>query len=238
MRPKSARRASVSARQWLRAPLASAKTRSAAIVALAFTAACSREGGETSSRPFEPRDSSSIRSRQLSSGERENAASISADAESPLTPNMRAALRALAPDFIPWTRDQFSADTRERDSSNSRYGLSIVRLDFNADGQPDAAVLGRGKDKYYFVAIFSSGAAGYRAVWLEPPGDLAATDTIRRRDYLLKEPRGLVEIPDVFGGPAKRLRLTGDGVSLLFGEEAGMLYYWEGGIFKKVLSGD
>lgn len=193
---------------------------------------------QSESRPFESGDSSSIRSPQLAAPGGGSVASVSTDVLGPLTPSMHAALRALAPDFIPWTRDQFSAETRGQDPSNSRYGLSIVRLDFNADGHPDAAVLGRGKDKYYFAAILSIGTEGYRAVWLEPPSDLAATDTIGRGDYLRKEPRGLVEIPDPFGGPAKDLRLTGDGVSLLFGQTAGMLYYWEGGIFKKVLSGD
>lgn len=162
------------------------------------------------------------------------AQAVSADTSDPLSVEMRAALARLAPDIVIWNRDGFSDDVRKEARDTGQYGLSVVRGDFNGDGRVDAAVMGHGKDNAYLAAVLSTSTL-YHAQWLESPVSLSSRNTSA---FLRLQPAGRVEIPDAMGGSPTILRLTNPGIEVAYGQEAGILYYWDKGGFKKIASGD
>ena len=156
------------------------------------------------------------------------------DTSGPMTEEMSAALARLASDFVIWTRYDFSDEVVKKVPDTALYGLSSIRGDFNGDGRPDVAVMGRGRYKEYIAAVLST-PDGYRAQWLLPPSSLAGRN---RSTFIRLQPAGRIQIPDVYGGSPTVLTLKYAAIEVVYGREAGELYYWDKGRLKKITSAD
>lgn len=154
--------------------------------------------------------------------------------DEPLSREMRTALEAVAPKFQLYRRDHFASAIRTKNGSDP-YGLSLVRGDFNGDGRLDAAVLGHANNNEYLAAIISTPDRKYAARLIEPARPLASANP---EAFLQLEAPGVIDIPDSAGEGLVKFHLVHDGIELLFDDSAGILYYWDHGAFRKVISGD
>lgn len=144
---------------------------------------------------------------------------------------MDSALKALSPDFHTLPRTSYSADIRH---FLPHHPLFAVVADFDGDGRPDVAMLGN----VGLVAIFNVANAS-RAMCVTQCGSATSSDSRYQLDiYLELQPKGKVEIPDMDGGAPESVTVDHDGFQMIYFEKASELYYWSGGKWKSIVTGD
>src|SRR3954470_19683084 len=163
--------------------------------------------------------------------------SRAAGLDSVLSPAMRDALYALAPDFSPYTRNQYDPHFTGYNKEGGQYGLSLVRARLNADSVPDVALLGRGQTVSYFVALLSNPDGSYQAVHVEPPTPLDAKDTIGRGISIERQAPGRIDLY-VDTGLGRYLTLHSDGIVFNVGTEGALIFFLKDGKFESVGYGD
>jgi hypothetical protein len=150
--------------------------------------------------------------------------------EPELKPAMLRALNAYAPEFRRFAASEYAprVDTTYRADG-----------DFNGDGVPDLALYGHDKTRELLFVLLSEGDTTYRVVPIEArklePFQSGAYV------YLNTEPAGPLAIPPEFKRtlePKPPDRLPYAAINVLYGNEAGVLYYWDGRQFVKVITGD
>jgi hypothetical protein len=150
--------------------------------------------------------------------------------EPELTPAMLRALKGYASEFQRFAASEYAprVDTTYRADG-----------DFNGDGIPDLALYGHDKTRELLLVLMSEADSSYRVFAIEDrklePFQHGAYV------YLRTQPPGPLEIPTEFKKtleprPPERLRYAA--VNVLYGNEAGELYYWDGKQFVKVITGD
>lgn len=157
--------------------------------------------------------------------------------DSVLSPAMRAALYALAPDFSPYTRNQYDPHFTGYNKEGGDYGLSLVRARLNADSVSDVALLGRGQAVSYFIALLSKPDGSYQAVHVERPIPLDVKDTIGRGISIERQAPGRIDLY-IDTGLGRYLTLHSDGIILNIGSEGALIFFLKDGQFVRVGYGD
>jgi hypothetical protein len=143
---------------------------------------------------------------------------------------MLRALKAYAPGFQRFAASEYAqrVDTTYRADG-----------DFNGDGLPDLALYGHDSTRELLFVLLSRPDSNYRVIPIEDRKLEPFKNGVYV--YLRTEQPGPLDIPAEFKRtiepkPPERLRYAAIGV--LYGNEAGELYYWNGKQFVKILTGD
>jgi hypothetical protein len=143
---------------------------------------------------------------------------------------MQRAVESYAPDFQPFAASEYAAGV---DTTSSARG------DFNGDGVADVALYGHDDARELLFVVLSAPGARFNVVPLEekPLAPFQNGAYI----YLKTHPAGPLEIPAGLKAlldtvPPERLEY--DAIDVGYGNEAGVLYYWNGQRFVKVVTGD
>jgi len=111
--------------------------------------------------------------------------------------------------------------------------------DFNGDGVPDLALYGHDKTRELLFVLMSESDSVYRVVPIEDRTLMSFQSGAYV--YLWTQPPGPLEIPEELKknlDPKPPERLLYASINVGYGNEAGVLYYWNGKEFVKVITGD
>jgi hypothetical protein len=140
---------------------------------------------------------------------------------------MRRALDAYAPGFRRFAASEYA----ERQDTTYR-----AEGDFNGDGIGDVALYGHDDSRELLLVILSEPDSVYRIVPIEDrPLILKAHEVFIA---LSTQSPGPLDIPDELKEADTPKRLQHAAINVLYGQEAGELYYWKGDHFAKVATGD
>ena len=150
--------------------------------------------------------------------------------EPALKPAMARALDGYAPGFQRFAASEYAprVDTTYRADG-----------DFNGDSIPDVALYGHDKSRELLLVLMSAPDSSYRVV----PILEAKLEPFQSGVYIYinTAPPGPIDIPPEFRKtlePRPPERLPYSAINVIYGNEAGELYYWNGKEFAKVLTGD
>lgn len=140
---------------------------------------------------------------------------------------MKRALDLYAPGFGRFAPSEYAANTDT---------VSRVGADFNGDSIPDVALYGHDKTRELLLVLLSASDTVYRVFplienRLEPfPNGVSVGLGVR--------PAGRFDIPELLREPETPKFLKYPAIELSFGQEAGVLHYWNGTKFVEVITGD
>jgi hypothetical protein len=152
------------------------------------------------------------------------------------------ALAAAAPDFRPFRRRDFTPAVLEFTADQPGMLFAVVG-DFDGDGRKDVALWGERTGGQYLIAVLNtSGAPQVVTVDSFP---VQRRDTAAWNDDFIRfTAPGKIEIPsyldsaETTNGQSRPFVLAHDGIELIYLGKAGVLYYYEGGRFRSIATGD
>jgi hypothetical protein len=150
--------------------------------------------------------------------------------EPDLVPAMARALERYAPGFQRFAATEYAprVDTTYRADG-----------DFNGDNVPDVALYGHDNNRELLLVLLSAPDSAYRVVPIEDRKLEPFQSGVYV--YINTEPPGPLDIPSEFKKtlePRPPERLAYAAINVLYGNEGGVLYYWNGKEFVKVITGD
>lgn len=140
---------------------------------------------------------------------------------------MRRALDAYAPRFRRFAASEYA----ERQDTTYR-----ADGDFNGDGIGDVALYGHDDNRELLLVILSESEGAYRVVPIEDRPLIINAHEVSIS--LSTQPPGHLDIPDELKEADTPKRLQYAAINVLYGQEAGELYYWKGDHFAKIATGD
>jgi hypothetical protein len=154
---------------------------------------------------------------------------------------MRKALDHYAPDFGPFSLEQYSPRLMEffrPPGADPGDPLNRAAGDFNGDGVPDLALYGHDQTRELTIVLLSQPDKTYRVMPLkERP---LSSYKYPAQAFLLADPPGPLEIPEgleAIDSPPPPKTLPHGGVSV-GGDGSSQLFYWDGSRFASVTTGD
>ena len=150
-----------------------------------------------------------------------------------LPAEMRRALDAHVPAYEPWRLENYTAGIAWYAGEPTNAPLFGVAADFNGDGTQDVVLSGHDGRRELFFALISEGSS-FRYVELREPRPKGPEPVVLGW-FLVHQPAGRVEVPDSLGDDVV---IEHDGFQWIYDGQASALYYWSGGEFVRVTTGD
>jgi len=166
--------------------------------------------------------------------------SISSTAALELSAPMKRALDAYAPNFQLFTLSDFTTQVVSYSQPPTNEPLNRAAGDFNGDGVPDLALYGHDNSREMILVLLSMTDKTYKVFPLKEQQALPR----QAHDlsvYLTAALPGPLEIPEGLTGldtPPPPKTLLHGGINIIYDDQAGELFYWNGSRFVLVTTGD